>query len=495
MLDDRPSSSGGWIMATQLWRSIGEWELAEQAAKKAMSTDPANVAARLEAAAVLARHAPAEAEKLLADTLQSATPNARITVIRALARLLVYSGRPSKVERAIEMLLELDEEQNSTGDRLLLAKAQEVRQRIKVAKVQLLAATQDAPGQASLLEAYVGFLIRNQLTRELDPQQEQALLGPAAESLDRLRLQCRYLAARNRQNRIQPRIEAFVRAKTQDVTPETLSAVLTATGDMYDEAHLADEAESKFRAAARLTIEGHFALVQWLIRNGRSDEALRLAAQRCEQQPAGRTVAVLILASALCEEQGGTVPASVDAKLASLADRHPDSPELLEARGVLALQREQRDEAEAWFRKSLEIRPDAPPTLNNLAMLLAEDATRNEEAVALIDEAMGQVGRSHGLLATKAFAMLNGSQVREARDLAFEAIARSTDDQEAMDPRYQFYLALALQRLGELEGANGALQKSLDLGLEKFVLTRGERRQLRELERSLKFASGPRASS
>jgi Flp pilus assembly protein TadD len=132
----------------------------------------------------------------------------------------------------------------------------------------------------------------------------------------------------------------------------------------------------------------------------------------------------------------------------------------------------------------LELQPNHPLALNNLATLLAEKPNHLAEARKLVERAMSISGRSPPLLDTLGTILIRTGEKGIAVQALEEAVAGT-----ANDPRFHFHLAVAYLHAGENDRALHAYNTALKHGLDRAILTGGDREFLATLERQLPSAT------
>jgi predicted Zn-dependent protease len=150
---------------------------------------------------------------------------------------------------------------------------------------------------------------------------------------------------------------------------------------------------------------------------------------------------------------------------------HPEDPaaHALIANGHLRLG--QAEEARAALEKTLELAPDHPSSLNNLAWLL-----RHEDpglALAYAERAHGLSPDDLAIKDTLGVLLLQAGKHERARSLLEYAAVRSED------PSVQFHYALALTETGDLEKAQRILLEVKDKEFSELEQARALLNELR----------------
>jgi len=136
------------------------------------------------------------------------------------------------------------------------------------------------------------------------------------------------------------------------------------------------------------------------------------------------------------------------------------------------------DAADARVRRVLQHHPEYVPAMLELAELVAALGSSLDEAVVLAARAQA-VQRSAETLKTMGFVRLQRGETDEALD----ALRRSLEKDPDL-PSAHYYLGLALERKGDLEGALGEVQAALAAG--PFADAKPASSALKRLEAALK---------
>ncbi len=132
--------------------------------------------------------------------------------------------------------------------------------------------------------------------------------------------------------------------------------------------------------------------------------------------------------------------------------------------------------AEKHYRRSLELIPDNPAALNELALVLAVKDKDLPEALQLIDRAMAMAGPLPTLLDTRATVYIAQKRYQDAIGDLKEALA------DGPGPEMQFHLAVAYRARGETQTARRAWEAAKRDGLGPQNLMLPERRQYEEMQ-------------
>ena len=141
---------------------------------------------------------------------------------------------------------------------------------------------------------------------------------------------------------------------------------------------------------------------------------------------------------------------------------HEDNIDLLLAVAVLKVTQGDDDAAIQIFQQVINLAPEHPLALNNLATLLSERSNQLSEALGYIDQAIQISGRQPALLDTLGTIQYRMGEFQQAIASLEEAVSLGS-----VDARYQFHLAVAYQKSGQAEKSREALLRARQSGLKK----------------------------
>jgi tetratricopeptide (TPR) repeat protein len=228
-------------------------------------------------------------------------------------------------------------------------------------------------------------------------------------------------------------------------------------------------------------------LASFLGRHDRTDEALDLCDQARKSSPPQALVAtaVLILGSAKggTEARRGRVEAWIQEALRTQSASSPTGSNLRLRLATLRDQAGRYDEEEALYREVLAADPKNLEALNNLAWLLALRSGGQDEALALIKQAIALVGPGAILLDTQAVVLLQRGSEDDVK-AAMEALNKAMGLNPAKPVLY-FHLARAHQQRGEIDKAREVLRAGEQRGLNVESIDPREREVFRKLKQDL----------
>jgi tetratricopeptide (TPR) repeat protein len=151
-------------------------------------------------------------------------------------------------------------------------------------------------------------------------------------------------------------------------------------------------------------------------------------------------------------------------------EEHPDSPDLLYDRAMVAERLDKIAEAEAGLRKLLAMRPDDPHTLNALGYTLVDRTTRVDEGFVLIQKAHALSPSDPFILDSMGWALYRLGRYDEAVTYLRRALA------ERPDPEIAAHLGEVLWTKGEPERAREVWRSQLKATPDNPVLLETVRR-------------------
>jgi tetratricopeptide (TPR) repeat protein len=254
-------------------------------------------------------------------------------------------------------------------------------------------------------------------------------------------------------------------------------------GDLNSSLGFHAAAEQWYRKLAEIAPNSYVLVAQSLLQQGKSTEAVDYCLEIGKKLPAasvGTVLAQILSAETSNPELDRKARPIIDAALN--ADR--GNVELLMAVAVQHVTRNDSEEAIRLFQRVVQLQPRNTLALNNLATLFAEQPERLEDAQKYVEQAIEVEGRNPALLDTLGTILVRAGKYDQAVAALEESVAAS-----ASDPRYYFHLAVAYESAGRATDASSALQTAMDLGLDKALLTTGDREMLASLKHQLLTAT------
>jgi Tfp pilus assembly protein PilF len=459
--------------------------LAEQCARKALQLDPAHKEARrLLATLLIDRGGQAEELSEVWKLIDSSVQGSDSTDRRLEAIFLLRRGGADNRKRARKIFEALIAEGGSAApiDRLLLSQICEAEGDVDAAREQLLVLVSHKSPAPAHLTSYAELLLRlNRVQDAVAVIDQLAAVEPESASLRTLSLRVQSLKALKDDNQVAKMLESFLKKNLTTTTPPGEQVqLLLAVGNLCAAAELAKPAENCFRRALKLDPKAYGGLARWLANTDRMHESIRVCVAASEHDTSAQPAISLIsfmLTRKLSEADRSLAEGFLDKTLQA----HPQDGRLLQAMGTLRLLQGRRADAIKYLRETLALDPRNLDALNNLALLLSEEPSTQEESVRFIDRALAIAGASPELLDSKGWILLKQQKLAEAAAMFLEALSLPPGD-----PRHRFHLAVAYHLQGKRTEARESLAAARENKLPVELLSPEERDQLAKLEAELK---------
>jgi tetratricopeptide (TPR) repeat protein len=370
-------------------------------------------------------------------------------------RALVLTTFPARRKEAIELLEQLSTKLKNNGqnDRLVLAQlydAEDQWPKAKQAFQELIAANPESPKH---LIAFLKALVKHQEFDEAN-QYLQKLEGQKYSSLQLLGLKASILNSQGQTDKAVEQVRDF--AKANPAQAKGCSELLERLGDFASAETLLKEQSDQKEHPDNL-----LALAAFYGRQNRPLEAIDLCdAARKSSLPLPNILDTAFSALGVTQPSAELlhrIESWIDE--AERADGKKDA--YRNQRGLLWTIEGRFKDAEALYRKAIDTNSADVMALNNLAWLLALSGGDADEALRLIDRAIGAVGYYYSLLDTRAVIQL----ARHQPDLALTDIKRVLKERNK-DPIFYFHLARILHAANDKKGALDALNAADSLGLK-----------------------------
>jgi tetratricopeptide (TPR) repeat protein len=209
--------------------------------------------------------------------------------------------------------------------------------------------------------------------------------------------------------------------------------------------------------------EAKLMLAEVLSRGGKLDESLEICEKAVE---ASEPTAVASTLSTICESAMSKLDAPTRARmikiLEPIAAKNPKQPLLTMTIAQIHLVDNHFKEAEAAYRRTMEISPDQSAILNNYAWMLAFTPGRDSDALAVIEKAIALEGTEPHLLDTRGIILLHLGKAKEALADFTASIVGAPHDIATVT----FHKALAEVALNQNIKANETLNAAKALGFK-----------------------------
>jgi tetratricopeptide (TPR) repeat protein len=228
--------------------------------------------------------------------------------------------------------------------------------------------------------------------------------------------------------------------------------------DAYRDAHEWTQALDAAAAAAKASPTDHDAQLTYahqLADAGKVDEALKLVSAQLVGTADDREAYFTMTDIDVRAKRWKDASAALD-KADALAKKPEDKAFVLYYRGTVAERQKLFDQAEADFRKGLELVPDFAPLENYLGYMLAERGQKLDEAIAMLKKAVTFDPQRGEYLDSLAWAYYKQGQYAMAEDYERQAALRMVNDPTVAD-----HMGEIDAKTGKLSQAIGEWQRSL----------------------------------
>ena len=311
---------------------------------------------------------------------------------------------------------------------------------------------------------------------------DEALRGEAATERRFLPVACRarLLAAEDRQKEAAQVVQEFSEreqpAAKSDIDRAKLYLML---GNLCTQIGSDADAEQWYRRLVAIAPNSYVLLVRSLLQQQKLIDSVDVCLRAASDKPSPEAATVLaqVLSSAKAAPE---LEQRVQPMIDSALKTYGKNVNLLMSVAVERITHDDNDKAIDLFQRVIDLEPNNTLALNNLATLLSERPNELGQAQKYAERAITVAGRSPALLDTLGTIFIRTSEFDRAVATLEEAVAGTTTD-----PRYYFHLAVAYQRSGRGTEARTALETAKKRGLDRAILTAGDRELLESLEQSL----------
>ena len=259
-------------------------------------------------------------------------------------------------------------------------------------------------------------------------------------------------------------------------TDATKSLACLTVGQIYAQLEMPAEAEPWFAQALVLDPELIAIAARSFVNKQDAIALCQRIAGQSDQPYAATELAGYLFKAELSESE----LAAAEALLTKALETHPSDALLATSVGNLRIQQKRTAEAIQLYQASVQNDPENAIALNNLATLLSQDPDQRMTALDYANQAIKLIGPVAPLLDTKGTILLQiPGRENEALDMLQAAVAAGND------PRYQFHLALAWQRVGQLDKAREAFATAEKNDLMGQLLTEEDLTMLDNLKAAL----------
>lgn len=220
--------------------------------------------------------------------------------------------------------------------------------------------------------------------------------------------------------------------------------------DAYRDAHEWGKAAAVAEAAAKASPDDRDAQILYagqLADTGKVDEGLQLLQKQLSGKADDRVTYLTLAQAYLRLRRWNDANAALD-KAETFSQKPDDKVYLYFLRGTIDDKENKKTEAEAWFRKVLDIDPNNAQTLNYLAYMYAERGIKLPDALTMIKRAVELDPQNYAYLDTEGWVYFQQGEYALAEALLEKAVQRNTTD-----PTLHDHLGQALEKQGKLKPA------------------------------------------
>lgn len=228
--------------------------------------------------------------------------------------------------------------------------------------------------------------------------------------------------------------------------------------DAYRDAHEWSKALEVAGAAATATPGDRDAQVLYagqLADTGKADEGLQLLQKQLNGKADDRITYLTIAQAYLRLRRWNDANAALD-KAEALSHKPDDKVYLYFLRGTIDDKSGNKEAAETWLRKVLDIDPNNAQTLNYLAYMYAERDTKLQDALTMVKKAVELDPQNYAYLDTEGWVYFKQGEYAMAEALLEKAVLRN-----ATDPTLHDHLGQALEKQGKLRPAVAQWERAL----------------------------------
>lgn len=415
-----------------------------------------------------------KARELIEENL--ASPQASLADRRLKIQLAAADASRAQREEAIRMLEQMIDDRVATADdRYLLARLYvSVDNWVKASdQLRSLAVANDR--EPRYLIALVEGMLHRGATSDADLYLVR-LEKIAPDWFPTIRLRAELLAAENEPQRAIDLLFRFIdrtnalpadrgtRLRLVADELDQLSRRLAKSNQKEAAAEALARAETLYEAYVKQYPERNLILVAFLGRQGKFDQAIDVF----ESQLDKRTAQEFVQVSTIFLQSGKVTPQQLErwSRTVQAAFQKFNRPlSLLAVMGDLQMRRGQYAEAENHYRDILAKHAKNFVAMNNLAVLLALQGVKLDEALNLVNQAIDIAGPAPQMLDSRASVYIAMRQPEKA----LADLAQAMRDRES--PEQLFHQARAHALAGDEKAAKAAFDKAVEKGLTREILS------------------------
>ncbi|MDZ7616509.1 MAG: tetratricopeptide repeat protein, partial [Patescibacteria group bacterium] len=408
-------------------------------------------------------------------------------------KVALDQAHPSRAtrEKAIESLEQMvaRQGQKAPGDVLGLAQLYLAAGNWEKARPLLQDLVTDHPSELRYLASLIEAMVKHGEDADAQPYLDK-LVAAAPNNLGTVSLQAEALFRKGEHQQVLDLLNEFIDRSGAEPEDRSLRLRVVAgvmeqfiprlreAGETAMARQFTDAAEALYRRYVQALPEHELLLAAFLARQGRTAEAVDMLERRWSSldQASLAQMAILLLKSDAATESHVERTERI---IARALEQNPDSVPIHLLLANWRTEQERYAEAEKHYRAVLRVHPDHAIALNNLAVLLALQGVKLEEAAQMVNRAIKNAGPIASLLDSRATIYKARGEYDKALVDIDKAIA------EDASPVWLFHRAQILFRAGKKQGAAQSLAKARAQGLTSEMLQPLERAEYEKLQRSL----------
>ena len=461
-------------------------EKAEAEIRRALKMNPDSEVSKRLLASILSGKSGTKAWQELENILASLSTSNDLNAIknrRLKAMILARRGGRENLAASRSTLEELvaNNDAASSADRALLATAYEMEGNYDKALEQYQAIVKGEPN-AREISSYINFLLRqNDLTeakRWLDRLASVNADGSLNQKFAELLLNGQWLEKSDQVSEIPTLIDAFVQANQKEFEQEDIQLDFNLrVGNLFESLQQYDQAEKWYEEAFKINAETSQGYQRVLAQLGRHQDAIDIAVSRSETEALSPSELQSLIEILAIGEPSDEVWKRANQLMSGALNANPDNLIYRMLVAAYLVLQDRNDDAIKILEDLNTKRPDDNVVINNLATILGQTPGRQDEALALINQAIELSGPKPYLLDTKSVILVELGRAQEAVELLTHLATIPN-----VDPLILFRIAVANQQAGEPEKAQAAYRRAVSSGLSTRVMTRRDKELLQTLK-------------
>jgi Tfp pilus assembly protein PilF len=195
-------------------------------------------------------------------------------------------------------------------------------------------------------------------------------------------------------------------------------------------------------------------LAQVEIQNKKLDDAVATAQKAMQLNPEDGEAVALYARLQVARKQA---PSAISA-WEQWSKTHPSNAGVLAILGMLEESQGDKQKAEDYYKKALQIQPEQPVASNNLAYMMLENGGNADVALSLAQTARRAMPNSPNSADTLAWAYYSKGTYGFARDLLEDAVKADPNN-----PSFQYHLGMVYSKMRDKSNAELHLKKAISL--------------------------------